>query len=302
MKLNKIYTFVLTALVFAGCSEEDEIFWNSQEATVGMGEVEFVCKENKGIVSVPVVVEGERNGSIEVTVEVTESGEYPAMANVHYFLTSDRIIIPADATEGKVEFRVVDDNEINESRTFTITLKNVKGKATIDAAAMTTNVALKDNDSQVYERLQGRWKMTSVSEQLGNLSWKVNIIGADEGAEGYNEVLQVTGLPDFEWTSMTLRFSYDDATKKGYVYIPFGVLLAQGVDLLGIGGTQDVVTATFDSKNNFITTGGIYGYWNEDYTEITFDKGQPLYAWVYYNGNPTADSFLFDCSNIKLTK
>ena len=300
MKLNKIYAFVLAAIVFAGCSDEDEISWNTQEATVCMGEVEYVCKENKGIVSVPIIVEGNRNGAIEVTVDVAESGDNPAMANVHYFLTSDRIIIPADANEGKVEFRLVDDNEINESRTFTVTLKSVKGRATI-AAANGTKVTLKDNDSQVYERLQGRWKMTSDSEYLGALSWKVNIIGVEEGAEGYNEVLQVTGLAEYEGTSMTLQFNYDNATKKGCVYIPFGVLLAKGADL-GFEEAYDVKTATFDSKNNFITTGGIYGYWNEDYTEITFDKGQALYAWVYYNGSPTADSFLFDCSNIKLKK
>ena len=300
MKLNKIYAVVLAARVFAGCSDEDEISWNTQEATVCMGEVEYVCKENKGIVSVPIIVEGNRNGAIEVTVDVAESGDNPAMANVHYFLTSDRIIIPADANEGKVEFRLVDDNEINESRTFTVTLKSVKGRATI-AAANGTKVTLKDNDSQVYERLQGRWKMTSDSEYLGALSWKVNIIGVEEGAEGYNEVLQVTGLAEYEGTSMTLQFNYDNATKKGCVYIPFGVLLAKGADL-GFEEAYDVKTATFDSKNNFITTGGIYGYWNEDYTEITFDKGQALYAWVYYNGSPTADSFLFDCSNIKLKK
>ena len=300
MKLNKIYAFVLAAIVFAGCSDEDEISWNTQEATVSMGEVEYVCKENKGIVSVPIIVEGNRNGAIEVTVDVAESGDNPAMANVHYFLTSDRIIIPADATEGKVEFRLVDDNEINESRTFTVTLKSVKGRATI-AAANGTKVTLKDNDSQVYERLQGRWKMTSDSEYLGALSWKVNIIGVEEGAEGYNEVLQVTGLAEYEGTSMTLQFNYDNATKKGCVYIPFGVLLAKGADL-GFEEAYDVKTATFDSKNNFITTGGIYGYWNEDYTEITFDNDQALYAWVYYNGSPTADSFLFDCSNIKLKK
>ncbi len=302
MKFNKIYAFLLAAMVFAGCSDEDEISWNSQDATIGMGEVEFICKENKNIVSVPIVVEGNRNGAIEVTVDVAEYGENPAMANVHYFLTSNKIIIPADATTGEIEFRVVDDNDINESRTFVVTLKSVKGKATIAADAKNTVVVVKDNDSQLYERLQGRWKMTSDSEYLGALSWKVNIIGAEEGAEGYNEVLQVTGLAEYEGTSMTLQFNYDNATKKGYVYIPFGTLLAKGTDIGFEEEGYEVKTATFDSKDNFITTGGIYGYWNEDFTEITFDKGQTLFAWVYYNGSPTADMFLFDCSNIKLIK
>ena len=147
MKLNKLYAFVLAAAM-VGCTEEDTPSWNSQEATVSMGQAELVCKENKGIINVPVTVEGKRNGIIEVEVEVAEYGDNPAFDDVHYILTSNKVIIPADATEGQFEFRAIDDNEINESRTFTITIKSAK-HAEVNTEANSTMVILKDNDSQL---------------------------------------------------------------------------------------------------------------------------------------------------------
>ena len=298
MKLNKIYAFLLAAVAFVGCSNE-EVSWNTSVATVRMEQAELVCKENKGIVNIPVVVEGKRNGLIEVTVEVAELGENPAMEDVHYVLTSATIVIPADDASGKFEIKTVDDEDINEPRTFMITLKEAKG-ATVNAEANSTMVTLKDNDSQLYEKIQGRWKWKSDSEEYGPQTWNVNIIGVDEGEDGYNEVLQVTGIVGEDWTSMTMFFNYDESTKKGYVYIPFGYVLAQGVDF-GIGGTQDVVAVSIDSKENLLAEGGIYGYWNDDFTKITFDKDQVLYGWLFQGGAPTM-YMLFDCANIQLSK
>lgn len=302
MKLNKLYAFVLAAAL-VGCSDEDTLSWNSMEATVSMGQTELVCKENKGIINVPVVVEGKRDGVIEVVVEVAEYGDNPAMEDVHYILTSNKIIIPADAAEGQVEFRAIDDNVIDEhgARTFTISIKSANG-AKVNTDANSMMVILKDNDSQIYERIQGNWKMISETEsgEVSKQTWKAKIIGADEGTEGYNEVLQVTfSVSDYPM-SMTLYFNYDEATKKGYVYIPFGSILAANADF-GLGVPLDVVAVSFDN-NNFIIDGGIYGYWNEDCTEIVFDKNQTLYGWLFYSGSPTMEYYLFDCSNIKLTR
>ena len=262
MKLYKLSAFVLATAIFASCSEE-ELSWNSSAATVSMEQAELVYKENKGMVNVPIVVDGELNGPVEVTVEVAEVGENPAMEDVHYIVTSKTVLIPADATSGKIEFKTVDDADINEARTFVINIKSVNG-ATVGETASTT-VTLKDNDSQFYEKLQGRWKMTSSAG-----TWNINIIGAEEGEEGYNEVFQVTGIMGYDWTSMTMFYSYDVATKTGSVYIPFGYIFAQGVNF-GLGGTQDVATGTVvDGYINF--DGDLVGTWNEDFTEITFEE------------------------------
>ena len=290
MKLYKLSAFVLATAIFASCSEE-ELSWNSSAATVSMEQAELVYKENKGMVNVPIVVDGELNGPVEVTVEVAEVGENPAMEDVHYIVTSKTVIIPADATSGKIEFKTVDDADINEARTFVINIKSVNG-ATVGETASTT-VTLKDNDSQFYEKLQGRWKMTSSAG-----TWNINIIGAEEGEEGYNEVFQVTGIMDYNWTSMTMFYSYDVATKTGYVYIPFGYIFAQGVNF-GLGGTQDVATGTVvDGYINF--DGGILGTWNEDFTEITFED-KLLYGFLLDNGAPNGYTW-FNCSGIKMVK
>ena len=290
MKLYKLSAFVLATAIFASCSEE-ELSWNSSAATVSMEQAELVYKENKGMVNVPIVVDGELNGPVEVTVEVAEVGENPAMEDVHYIVTSKTVLIPADATSGKIEFKTVDDADINEARTFVINIKSVNG-ATVGETASTT-VTLKDNDSQFYEKLQGRWKMTSSAG-----TWNINIIGAEEGEEGYNEVFQVTGIMDYNWTSMTMFYSYDVATKTGYVYIPFGYIFAQGVNF-GLGGTQDVATGTVvDGYINF--DGGILGTWNEDFTEITFED-KLLYGFLLDNGAPNGYTW-FNCSGIKMVK
>ena len=290
MKLYKLSAFVLATAIFASCSEE-ELSWNSSAATVSMEQAELVYKENKGMVNVPIVVDGELNGPVEVTVEVAEVGENPAMEDVHYIVTSKTVIIPADATSGKIEFKTVDDADINEARTFVINIKSANG-ATVGETASTA-VTLKDNDSQFYEKLQGRWKMTSSAG-----TWNINIIGAEEGEEGYNEVFQVTGIMDYNWTSMTMFYSYDVATKTGYVYIPFGYIIAEGVNF-GLGGTQDVATGTVvDGYINF--DGGILGTWNEDFTEITFED-KLLYGFLLDNGAPNGYTW-FNCSGIKMVK
>ena len=290
MKLYKLSAFVLATAIFASCSEE-ELSWNSSAATVSMEQAELVYKENKGMVNVPIVVDGELNGPVEVTVEVAEVGENPAMEDVHYIVTSKTVLIPADATSGKIEFKTVDDADINEARTFVINIKSVNG-ATVGETASTT-VTLKDNDSQFYEKLQGRGKMTSSAG-----TWNINIIGAEEGEEGYNEVFQVTGIMGYDWTSMTMFYSYDVATKTGYVYIPFGYIFAEGVNF-GLGGTQDVATGTVvDGYINF--DGGILGTWNEDFTEITFED-KLLYGFLLDNGAPNGYTW-FNCSGIKMVK
>ena len=296
MKYNKIFALLLATAAFAGCSKED-ISWNSSDATVGMGQAELVVKENKGMVNVPLVVDGELNGPVEVTVEVAEVGENPAMEDVHYIVTSKSYVIAEDATEGKIEFKTIDDADINEARTFVITIKNVNGAKVSEAAS--TTVTLKDNDSQFYEKLQGRWKMNSVDSKGNTQAWNINIIGVDEGEEGYNEVFQVTGIMGYDWTSMTMFYNYDVATKTGYVYIPFGYIFAQGVNF-GLGGTQDVATGTVvDGYINF--DGGLVGTWNEDFTEITFEENKIMYGFLLDNGQANGYTW-FNCLNIKMSK
>jgi hypothetical protein len=103
---------MMATVAFAACSSDDDGWNGSGDAVVSMANQEITWKENKGSstpVYVPITVTGERNGNVQVTVQVKETGENPAMDDIHYIITSKTIVIPADATQGKIELRTIDD-------------------------------------------------------------------------------------------------------------------------------------------------------------------------------------------------
>lgn len=296
MKFNKLYTLLLASVMFVGCSDDDES-WNNSKATVSMGETELSYKENKGIVNIPIVVDGTLNGPIQVTVEVAEKGSNPAMDDIHYLVTSKTIVIPEDATSGSIEMITVDDDEINEAREFTMSIKSAVG-ATIGSSASAT-ITLKDNDSAFYEKLQGKWKMSSLSSAGAASQWDVTIVGAEEGEEDYDKVLYITGIMGYSWTSMRLEYEFDPATKQGRLFIPFGYVFAEGVNFSGLG-VCDVATGGVD--NGYISfAGGVEGFWNDDFTEVKFEENKLMYGFLVQDGAPNGYTW-FNCMNIVLTK
>lgn len=297
MKFRKIYALLLTSFLFMACSEEES--WNNSDATVSMAQEEVLVKESVGIFNVPVTVSGELNGPIKVTVEVTEAGENPAMEDVHYIVTSKSIVIPANATSGNIEICAVDDNDINETRTFTVKLISVEG-ANIGTQAVTT-VGLRDNDSAFYEKLQGKWKMSVNSPYSGKQSWDVTVIGYDETEEGYNQILYVTGMMGYDWTQATLLYKFDMATQKVTLSFALGTMFAQGVNF-GSDGINDVFLGTAEG-NQMIVEGTIDGECNDDFTTITFDNSKVLYFFLAPTGTTQLSGSLWDAAGeIVMTK
>lgn len=297
MKINKIYALLLAAGLFAACSDDSES-WNNSTATVSMEQTELSFKENRGLVNIPIVVDGELNGPVRVTVEVSETGSNPAMDDIHYLVTSKTIVIPADATSGNIEVYTVDDDEINEARTFTMTITKAEGAAIGSNNA--TVISLRDNDSEFYEKLQGKWKMTATSPYTGDQSWDVTVTGYDETESGYNEVLYVTGMMGYSWTQATLLYNYDASANKVTVSFALGSMFAQGVGFTN--GTFDVYLGS-TSGNDIVTDGTIDGECNADFTAITFDTSKTLYYFLAPTGTSTLSGSLWDASqNITMTK
>ena len=296
MKYLKIFMLMVAAVTIASCSSDDESWNGSGNAVVSMGSQEITWKENKGSsspVSVPITVTGERDGNVQVTVSVAETGANPAMDDIHYIITSKTIVIPADATEGKIELRTIDDEDINESRTFTMTITDVKG-ATIGANA-TTLITLKDNDSEFYEKFLGSWVMTGTNwAGTTNYSWNVSIEGYDEGEEGYNKSLWISGMMGYAWAYADLEYNYDMASKEGSLSFVFPSLCAEDVDF-GLGGTQNVIL--YRRSGNSLDTNPIVGHWNDDFTEVTFESDPAVYASI-----EGTDYTWFSIKGIKLTK
>ena len=290
---------LLAVVTFFGACSSDDDSWNSAaDVTVSMKNPTMVIKENMGLTNVPIEVKGKTNGNVYVTLAVKEVGSNPAKEDVHYYIT-DKTISISDSI-GYVEVEPVDDDEINADRTFEITIVEAKGAEIGNA---TTQVSLKDNDSQIYEKLQGKWKLTGVSRQGAPMESVVKIIGASDEKDGdYNNTLYLTGMA-VSSSSARLSFHYDEKTKQGDVaFDNLGKYnFIEGYDFtkdLGIMG--NIVLSNL--SNGSLTTTPIKGTWSEDCKEIVFDQDQVLFGGIYTTGGTFTGYEFFSVTKIKLTK
>lgn len=283
MKLKNIFISLLAATAFAACSDDDSS-WNTGAATVEMGQAEVSVRENAGIFNVPIVVTGDQNDYIHVTVEVAETGANPAMEDVHYYVTSKSIVIPADATSGNIEITAVNDNDINDARTFTVTIVSADG-AEIGSQSITT-VELRDEDSDFYEKLKGSWTMNGINAQTGETAtWNVTITSVDEGEAGYGEELILMGFNNESSLMLNMLYHYDVASQTGSVEILYGTTMGQ-LNFTGLG-VCDVMAGAVDDAGNIVVpaSGSIEGTWNADLTEVTFDPNAALIGAVVQGGS-----------------
>lgn len=304
MKYIKLLMLLAVVTFFGACSSDDDSWNTAADVTVSMKNPTMVIKENMGLTNVPIEVKGKTNGNVYVTLAVKEVGSNPAKEDVHYYIT-DKTISISDSI-GYVEVEPVDDDEINDDRTFEITIVEAKGAkidkdAKIDKAK--TLVSLRDNDSQIYEKLQGKWKLTGVSRQGTPMESVVKIIGASDEKDGdYNHTLKLTGMAVNSSTAR-LSFHYDEDTKQGYVaFDNLGKYnFIEGYDFtkdLGIMG--NIVLSNL--SNGSLTTTPIKGTWSEDCKEIVFDQDQVLFGGIYTPGGTFTGYEFFSVTKIKLTK
>lgn len=295
MKYIKLFMLLAVVAFMGSCSDDDES-WNSKSGvTVSMENESMRFKESVGIVKVPIKVEGEANGPVSVTVEVKETGSNPAKENVNYYITTKTIKI-SDNT-GNVELECVDDDKINDERTFEISIVSAKG-ATVGSNT-TTAVTLRDNDSEFYEKLQGSWVM-NCSFNKAPTKWDVKIVGAtDENDKDYNKVLYITGMIGYQWTTAKLSYDYNKATGKGSVAFDYlgQYNFAEGVNFNGLGVCN---VRLFSVAGNQLSEDPIYGTWSDDFKNITFDEGT-LYGGVFDSSDAHKGGW-FEISNITMTK
>lgn len=272
MKYIKLFMFLAVASVFAACSD-DESSWNTTAGvTVSMQNPTKKVKEGVGLFNVPIVVTGETNGPVKVTVTMRETGANPAKKDVNYLVTDTTIVISEG--RGNVEVKTVDDSEPNEDRTFDLAIVSAEGAKVGDNA--TTTVILRDNDTEPYDRLQGQWRMSYYDGSGNPKSDVVTITGSmDEDDEDYNHVLKMSGILGYSWLTAILSFDYDKDTNQGSVsFDKLGQYVAGG----------PVEFTTFKGNIYFYRYNGqttpIQGAWNSDLTKVTFDQRAALQAYV----------------------
>lgn len=283
---------------FAACSDDDASWNSNADVTVEMGKTEVKVKEGAGLFNVPIVVKGETTAPVRVHVSMRESGSNPAKKDVNYIVTDTTIVISDGA--GKVEIKTVDDDEINENRTFEVYIVSADG-AKVGANSSTT-VVLRDNDSEFYEKLQGVWKMKYVDANGAAKEWSVTVTGGDEESEDYNHYLYVSGMMGYDWTMAVLKYDYDKATKQGSLaFDELGdYVFADGVDF-GLGNAPNSVRL-FSKDGRNLTTEPIGGTWSADFKTVTFDADKVLCGGIFGSDGSFTGYTWFSAKSITMVR
>ena len=182
MKYIKLFMLLAVVSLFAACSSDDD--YNTNETTVSFANNAITTKESAGIVNIPINVTGLRNGDISLRIVTEEVGANPAKEDVNYMITDKTLTLKADTLQSgviNVEVKMVDDDEINENRTFKLTIASVNG-ATVGTNASTT-ITIRDNDAAFYEKFFGKWTLSG------------NIEGST-GVSPFSKDVTISGVTD----------------------------------------------------------------------------------------------------------
>lgn len=273
MKYIKLLSLLVAVLFLGACSDDDVKKNSAADVTVSMGTATISPGESAGVVSLPIKVEGPTNGMVTLTVETREVGSNPAVENTNYYVTTKKINITG--SEGYVELEMVDDDEINDPRTFEVTIVKVE-HAKLNEAAKTTSVVIRDNDHEPYDRLQGTWTMTYKNYDGAVQRQKVTITGADDPSEYiYNKLLYVEGML-LEKSKAHLSFNFDTANNTCYVsftnFMKYNWIT--GLELQGISQPVDIKLGRLEG--NSISESPVEGVVQEDFKTIKFEEGATI--------------------------
>ncbi len=298
MKYIKLLSLLVAVLFLGACSDDDVKKNSAADVTVSMGTATISPRESAGIVSLPIKVEGPTNGMVSVTVETREVGSNPAVENTHYYVTTKKINITG--SEGYVELEMVDNEEINDPRTFEVTIVKVE-HAKLNEAAKTTTVEIRDNDHEPYDRLQGTWTMTYKDYAGAVQTQKVTITGADDPSEYiYNKLLYVEDIL-LEKSKAQLSFNYDSANNTCYVsftnFMKYNWYT--GLELQGISKPVDILLGRLEGNN--ISQSPVEGEVQDDFETIKFESGATI-GFIFTNPDTGGLSLIETMSDIVLTK
>lgn len=297
MKYIKLLSLLVAVLFLGACSDDDVKKNSAADVTVSMGTATISPRESAGIVSLPIKVEGPTNGMVSVTVETREVGSNPAVENTHYYVTTKKINITG--SEGYVELEMVDNEEINDPRTFEVTIVKVE-HAKLNEAAKTTTVEIRDNDHEPYDRLQGTWTMTYKDYNGAVQTQKVTITGADDPSEYiYNKLLYVEDIL-LEKSKAQLSFNYDSANNTCYVsftnFMKYNWYT--GLELQGISKPVDILLGRLEGNN--ISQSPVEGEVQDDFKTIKFESGATI-GFIFTNPDTGGLSLIETMSDIVLT-
>mgnify|MGYP004474612337 FL=1 len=303
MKYFKLFLLVAAIAFFGSCSDDKETQNTNSDVVVEMESPTYSAKESAGSVKVPIKVTGKTNGKVYVTIEVKEYGNNPAKEDVHYYVADKTITISDEI--GYVEYRAVDDKEMNEDRQFQFVIKEAKGAKI--GAQNTTTVTIVDNDNAPYDRLQGEWKLSAKNPDGQDESFTVNITEPaqfnEDGTENreYGKVLYMDGFMDLSAGNgvnmIKLNFSYNDKTLQGYVAFDCTETYTWFTNEFTGIGEADVKVRNADNSNS-----PLFGNWDSDFTTVTFTPGSGIMLSVFPKSTGAYAGYAGLYTDIVLTK
>lgn len=300
MKYIKIFALAVGMFSMVACSDDKKEHNTAAEVEVEMGESQVTTRENRGIFNVPVNLTGKANGTVTVTIDVEATGSDPAqeaqLSNGNrvgnYVITSKTLNIPEGVTSVNVQINAIDDDDVNEDRTFKVIIVKAEG-ASIDKAKDSTLVTIKDDDRFPYEKLQGDWNLSWLNLETGTpVSYPVTIEGFDEDKANYNKVLMLKDLfSDIftgEVSSLNLKYFFDEATEECYLELDFGQAMGQINPELPEPYAQfancTVYNFGLDSEGYLVTEGYLEGMVSDDRKSVAFTPDESmLFCLLYQN-------------------
>lgn len=291
MKLNKIAAIALAALAVTACSDDDDKF-NTNPVTVSLEQTTMSVTEDIAqniYYNVPVVVSGETNGPVRVTVEVEAVGTTPAEEGKDYLVTSKTIVIPAGETKGSIEFYPIGDQEENQDRTFTVNIVSAEG-ATVGGNT-TTLVTLLDNERllpEAYAKVCGTWTATGDSG-----SYPVTIEGYAKDEEGYLKQVKLYGIGGKDKdvvNPVIVDFSLDGASGEVTLSFSMPQVLEESARFNPPVGVCDIVLLPYDADGLYLS-GASAATSDPEVTNFVFDSGfaaglfKPTPGGPYNGGN-----------------
>lgn len=298
MKYIKLLSLLVAVLFLGACSDDDVKKNSAADVTVSMGTATISPRESAGIVTLPIKVEGPTNGMVSLTVETREVGSNPAVDGTNYYVTTKKINITG--SEGYVELEMVDDDEINDPRTFEVTIVKVE-HAKLNEAAKTTSVVIRDNDHEPYDRLQGTWTLTYKNYDGAVQRQKVTITGADDPSEYiYNKLLYVEGML-LEKSKAHLSFNFDTANNTCYVsftnFMKYNWVT--GFKHPRFSDPIDIKLGRLEGQQ--ISQSPVEGVVQADFKTIKFEEGATIAA-IFTNPKDGKLNLIETMSDIVLTK
>ena len=265
----------------------EEVKHGDGDAVVGFASANYTFKESAGIVRVPVQVTGTPQtypSTFDIKAEAIDLVNLNSLSDLVLFTQTTDF---KDNGNGNiyVEFKITDDTEINEDRTFKISIVNPKGTALSEITE--TVVTIKDNDNNPYEKLWGDWVFHATNASSGAaVEFSVNISGGfseEEVEANADKMLVCWGLAGYQWSGgiPVWYMSYDADAEM--LAIKAGKPVCEPGDVnWGLGGNQYAVMAYYDAEQNATSeTVDIPGTWSKDLSTITFDQKAGITAKIY---------------------